>query len=53
VPVISLLNLHDLSGSPNIIWVITSETLRWAEHMAYMGGEKECMQGLLGKPKGK
>ena len=49
VSVISLLNLHDLSCSPNIIWVITSETLRWAEHMAYMGGRKRMHAGLAGE----
>ena len=29
--------LNDLCSSPNIVWVIKSRSLRWAEHVARMG----------------
>jgi hypothetical protein len=32
--------LHDLYSSPNIVWVIKSRRMRWAEHVTRMGGEK-------------
>jgi len=31
--------------STNIVQVIKSR-MRWAVHVAYMGGEERCMQGL-------
>jgi len=38
--------LNDLHCSPNIIWVIRSRRMRWAEHVARMGGEERCLQGF-------
>jgi hypothetical protein len=32
--------LHNLYASPNVIKVITSRRMRWAGHVALMGGEK-------------
>ena len=32
--------------SSNIIRVIKSRRIRWAEHVACMGGEEKCMQGF-------
>jgi len=29
--------LHDLSSSPNIIWVLKSRRLKWMGHVAYTG----------------
>jgi hypothetical protein len=38
--------LNDLYCSPNIFRVIKSIKMRWAGHVARMGGEKRCMQGF-------
>jgi hypothetical protein len=35
--------LNDLYTSPDIIWVIKLRRMRWAGHVARMGG-KRCMQ---------
>ena len=32
--------LNDLYCSPNIVWVIKSRRMRWAEHVARMGEER-------------
>jgi hypothetical protein len=32
--------LNDLYPSQNIIWVIKSRIMRWAGHVAHMGGER-------------
>jgi hypothetical protein len=45
--------LHNLSGSPNIIWVIKSRRTRWAEHIARMGELTNAYNILLGKREGK
>jgi hypothetical protein len=37
--------LYALYSSLNIIWVIKSRKLRWAEHLARMG-DKRCLQGF-------
>jgi len=29
--------LHDLSSSPNIIWVLKSRRMKWVGHVAYTG----------------
>ena len=40
--------LIDPYPSPNIIRVIKSKRMRWAEHVTRMG-EKRCMQGFCGE----
>jgi hypothetical protein len=35
--------LHNLYGSPSIIRMIKSRRMRWARHVARMGGEEECV----------
>jgi hypothetical protein len=45
--------LHSLYSSPNIVTVIKSRRMRWAEHVACMG-KGEVLTGFwLGGPKGK
>ena len=39
--------------SPNIVWVIKSRRMRWAEHVARMGEERRVYRDLVGKPEGK
>jgi hypothetical protein len=34
--------LNDLYSSPNIVRVIKSRRMRWAEHVARMGEERRC-----------
>jgi hypothetical protein len=38
--------LHDLYSSPNIVRVIKSRRMRWAGHVARMGGGERCLQGF-------
>ena len=45
--------LNDLHSSPNIVRVIKSRRMRWAEHAARMGEERGVYRVLLGKPEGK
>jgi len=42
--------LNDLYTSPNIIRLIKSRSMRWAEHVAGMGERRGI---LVGKPEGK
>jgi hypothetical protein len=35
--------LHNLYSSPTIIRVIKSRRMRWAGHVARMGGDEECV----------
>jgi hypothetical protein len=35
--------LRDLYSSPSIIKIIMSRRMRWAGHVAGIGGEEECM----------
>jgi hypothetical protein len=41
--------LYALYSSPNMIRVIKSRRLRWAGHVARMGGEERCIQGFSGE----
>jgi hypothetical protein len=45
--------LNDLYASPNIVRVIKSRRMRWAEHVARMGEERGVYRVLVGKPEGK
>ena len=45
--------LYDLYPSPNNIRTINSRRMRWAEHVACMGGEEWCMQCFSGDTSGK
>jgi hypothetical protein len=44
--------LHNLYSSPDIIRQIKSRKMRWAGHMARMGGKKR-VQGFAGKARRK
>jgi hypothetical protein len=44
--------LHSLYSSSNIVKVIKSRRMRWAEHVTRMGKEW-CLQGLVGRPEEK
>jgi hypothetical protein len=41
--------LSALYSSQNIIRVIKSRRLRWAGHVARVGGKKRCLQGFSGE----
>jgi hypothetical protein len=45
--------LHNLYSSPNIIRIIKSRRMRWAEHVARMGEKRNVYRLLVGKPEGK
>ena len=45
--------LNDLYCSPNIVRVITSRRMRWAEHVARMEERRDVYRVLVGKPEGK
>jgi hypothetical protein len=45
--------LHNLYSSPNIVSVITPRRMRWAEHVARMGEEREIYRILVGRPEGR
>jgi hypothetical protein len=45
--------LSDLYGSPNIVRVIKSRTLRWAGHVTRMEERRGVDRVLVGKPEGK
>ena len=45
--------LNDLYSSPNIVRVIKSRKMRWAEHVARMGQRGGVYRVLVGKPEGK
>ena len=42
--------LNDLYCSPNIVRVIKSRRMRWAEHVTRMGGTRDVYRVLVGKP---
>ena len=41
--------LNDLYSSPNIVRMMKSKRMRWAEHVARMKGEESCTQGFGGE----
>jgi hypothetical protein len=45
--------LHILYSSPNIIRLIKSRRMRWAEHVARKGEERNVHRVLMGEPEGK
>jgi hypothetical protein len=45
--------LHDLYSSPSIIRIIKSRRMRWAGHVARLGGSKNEHRFLIGKPEGR
>jgi hypothetical protein len=45
--------LHNLYSSPSIIRIIKSTRMRWAGHVARMGGKRNVYRLLVGKPDGK
>jgi hypothetical protein len=45
--------LNDLYSSPNIIRVIKSRRMRWAEHVACMGEKRGAYRSLVGRPEGR
>ena len=45
--------LCDLYSSPNIMWLIKSRRMRWAQHVAYMGERRDVYRVLVGKTVGK
>jgi hypothetical protein len=45
--------LHSLYSSPNIVMVIKSRKMRWAEHVACMGEGRGVYRVLVGRPKAK
>jgi hypothetical protein len=45
--------LHNLYSSPNIIRIIKSRRMRWAGHVARIGGEEACIQDIGGRARRK
>jgi hypothetical protein len=45
--------LHNLYSSPGIIRRVKSRQVRWAEHVARMGEERNVYKVSVGKPEGK
>jgi hypothetical protein len=45
--------LHSLYSSPNIVKVLKSRRMRWAEHVARMGEGRGVYRVLVGRPEGK
>jgi hypothetical protein len=45
--------LHNLYSSPDIIREIKSRRMRWAGHVARMGGGRNVYRVLEGKPEGR
>ena len=41
--------LRDLYSLPNIVRVVKSRRMRWAGHVARMGGGERCAQGSSGE----
>jgi len=47
------IEILDLYCSPNIVRVVKSRRMRWAEHVARMGEEMWVYRVLVGKPEGR
>jgi hypothetical protein len=45
--------LNDLYSLPNLVRVVKSRRMRWAGHVARMGGWEWCVQGFGGETGGK
>jgi hypothetical protein len=45
--------LNELYSLPNIVRVVKSRRMRWAEHVARMGKDRVVHRVLVGKPKEK
>jgi hypothetical protein len=45
--------LHNLYSTPDIILMLKSRKMRWAEHVAHMGEKRNSYGVLLGRPEGK
>lgn len=45
--------LHDLYASPDIVRVIKSRRLRWAEHVARMEEGRTALGVIMGRPEGR
>jgi hypothetical protein len=45
--------LNDLYSLPNIVRMVKSRRMRWAEHVTRMGEVKGVYRALVGKPEGK
>jgi len=45
--------LNDVDSSPNIVWVIKSRRMRWAEHVMRMWKRSGIYRVLVRKPEGK
>jgi hypothetical protein len=41
--------LNDLYSSPSIVRVIKSRRMRWAGHVAHVGGEARCIKSFDGE----
>jgi hypothetical protein len=45
--------LNDLYPLPNIMLMVKSRRMRWAEHVTRMGKDRSVHRVLVGKPEGK
>ena len=45
--------LNDLYSLPNIVWLVKSRRMRWAEHVARMGEDRGVHRVLVEKPEGR
>jgi hypothetical protein len=45
--------LRDLYSSPSIVRIIKARRMRWAGHVARIGGKRNMYRLLVGKPEGK
>jgi hypothetical protein len=43
--------LNDLYSSPNIVRVMKSRRMRWAEYLAHVGERRDVYRVLVGKPR--